>query len=142
MNGYPTVTIHILGPNEGIAEGENKGLWFKLRSEPPPTKDLVVGLKVRSPNGEVKQFSTIVIPKHETYSADLFYKTVEGHTDVWLEIEPVASLSAIELPTVTNEGYVIEARHEFSEYSIGGLSKIVPYQWNGPERGLWTDEKL
>lgn len=76
MNQGPTVTIHILGPNEGITEGHTKGLWFKLKSEPPPTSNLVVRLKVRSPNGEVKQANAIVIPKHESHSADFFYKVV------------------------------------------------------------------
>jgi hypothetical protein len=97
-------------------------------------------LRVRSSNGEVRQSGTIMILKHEAHSADLFYKTVEGKLDVWLEIEPFASLSNLEFPVFTNEGYVIETGHEFLEYSVGSLSKIVPYQWNGPDRGLWTDE--
>ena len=129
-----------MGPNEGVAEGSHKGLWFKVQSDPPPASNLVVGLKVRSSNGEVRQSGTIMILKHESHSADLFYRTVEGKLDVWLEIEPFASLSNLEFPVFTNEGYVIEAGHEFLEYSVGSLSKIVPYQWNGPDRGLWTDE--
>ena len=129
-----------MGPNEGVAEGSHHGLWFKVQSNPPPPENLVVGLRVRSSNGEVRQSSTIMILKHESHSADLFYRTVEGKLDVWLEIEPFASLSNLEFPVFTNEGYVIEAGHEFLEYSVGSLSKIVPYQWNGPDRGLWTDE--
>lgn len=97
-------------------------------------------LKVRSSNGEVKQSGAITILKYESYSADLFYKTVEGELDVWLEIEPFDALAKLELPIFTNEGYVIEAGHEFLEYSVGSLSKIVPYQCNGPDRCLWTDE--
>ena len=141
MSDIPAVTFQILGPNEGVAEGSHKGLWFKVESEPPPASNLVVGLKVCSSNGEVRQFGTVMILKHESHSADLFYRTVEGKLDVWLEIEPFASLSNLEFPIFTNEGYVIEAGHEFLEYSVGSLSKIVPYQWNGSDRGLWTDEK-
>ena len=140
MSVIPTVTFQILGPNEGAAEGSVDGLWFKVRSDPLPTDDLVVGLKVRSPNGEVKQSGAIMILKHESHSADLFYKTVEGEFDVWLEIEPFDTLAKLELPVFTNEGYVIEAGHDFPEYNVGSLSKIVPYQCNGPDRCLWTDE--
>ena len=140
MSDISTVTFQILGPNEGVAEGSSNGLWFKVKSDPPPTDDLVVGLKVHSSNGNVRQSGVIVILKHESHSADLFYRTVQGDLDVWLEIEPFATLAELELPVFTNEGYVIEAGHEFPEYNIGALSKIVPYQWNGPDRGLWTDE--
>jgi len=136
----PTITFQILGPNEGAAEGSSKGLWFKLKSDPPPSDDLVVGLKVRSSNGNVRQSGVIMILKHESHSADFFYKTVIGDLDVWLEIEPVDSLNNLEFPIFTNEGYVIEAESKFPEYNVGDLSKIVPYQWNGPDRGLWTDE--
>ena len=141
MSNIPAVTFQILGPNEGVAEGSHKGLWFKVQSDPPPASNLVVGVKVCSANGEVQQSGTVMILKHESHSADLFYRTVEGKLDVWLEIEPFASLSDLEFPVFTNEGYVIEAGHEFLEYSVGSLSKITPYQWNGPERGVWTDEK-
>ena len=141
MSDIPTVTFQIIGPNEGVAEGSHHGLWFKVQSDPPPTNDLVVGLKVRSSNGEVIQSGVILILKHESHSADFFYKTVEGALDVWLEIEPFDSLAKLEFPIFTNEGYVIEAGYEFLEYRLGALSKIVPYQWNGPNRGLWTDEK-
>ena len=140
MSDIPTVTFQILGPNEGVAEGSSNGLWFKVKSDPPPTDDLVVGLKVHSPNGNVRQSGVIVILKHESHSADLFYRTVQGDLDVWLEIEPFAALAELGLPIFTNEGYVIEAGYEFREYNIGALSKIVPYQWKGPDRGLWTDE--
>ena len=140
MREIPNVTFQILGPNEGVAEGSHHGLWFKVQSNPPPPENLVVGLRVRSSNGEVRQSGTIMILKHESHSAGLFYRTVEGKLDVWLEIEPFDSLSNLEFPVFTNEGYVIEAGHEFLEYSVGSLSKIVPYQWNGPDRGLWTDE--
>ena len=44
------------------------------------------------------------------------------------------SLAKLEFPVFTNEGYVIEAGCEFLEYSVGDLSKIVPYQWKGPDR--------
>ena len=71
---------------------------------------------------------------------DFFYKTVEGGLDVWLEIEPFDALAELEFSIFTNEGYVIEAGHKFLEYGVGALSKIVPYQWNRPDRGLWTDE--
>ena len=141
MSDTPTVTFQILGPNEGAAEDSPQSLWFKVKSEPPPLEDLVVGLKVRASNGEVRQSSTIMILKHESHSADLIYKTVEGDLDISLEIEPFDSLSNLEFPIFTNEGYVIEAGHAFLEYSIGTLSKIVPYEWNGHDRGLWTDEK-
>ena len=140
MSGVPTVTFQILGPNEGVAEGSLQGLWFKVKSDPPPTDDLVIRLKVRSPNGNVRQSGVIMILKHEGHSADLFYRTVKGDLDVWLEIEPFTALSELEFPIFTNEGYVIEAGYEFPEYNIGTLSKIVPYQWKGPDRGLWTDE--
>ena len=141
MSEISTVTFQIIGPNEGVAEGSHQGLWFKVQSDPPPTSDLIVGLKVCSSNGDVKQSGVIVILKHESHSADLFYRTVDGALDVWLEIEPFESLAELEFPVFTNEGYVIEAGHEFLEYRLGALSKIVPYQWNGPDRGLWTDEK-
>ena len=140
MSVIPTVTFQILGPNEGAPEDSVHGLWFKVKSDPVPAGDLVVGLKVRSPNGEVKQSGAIVILKHESHSADFIYKTVGGELDVWLEIEPFDALAKLELPIFTNEGYVIEAGHEFPEYRIGSLSKIVPYQYNGPDRCLWTDE--
>lgn len=140
MSEIPTVTFQILGPNEGVAEGSDKGLWFKLRSDPPPTGDLVVNLKVRSSNGEVKQAGAVMILKHESHSADLFYRTVEGTLDVWMDIEPFEALAKLELPIFTNEGYVIEEGYEFLEYRLGTLSKIVPYQGKGPARGLWTDE--
>ena len=140
MSMIPTVTFQILGPNEGAPEGGVQGLWFKVKSDPLPTDDLVLGLKVHSSNGEVKQSGAIMILKHESHSADLFYKTVEGELDVWLEIEPFDALAKLELPIFTNEGYVIEAGHEFLEYNIGSLSKIVPYQCNGPDRCFWTDE--
>lgn len=140
MSDIPAVTFQILGPNEGVAEGSHRGLWFKVQSDPPPTRNLVVGVKVRSSNGEVQQSGTIMILKHESHSADLFYKTVEGKLDVWLEIEPFDALAELEFPIFTNEGYVIEAGHKFLEYSVGDLSKIVPYEWNGHDRGLWTDE--
>ena len=141
MSDIPTVTFQILGPNEGVAEGSHKGLWFKVHSEPPPASNLLVGVKVCASNGEVQQSGTVMILKHESHSADFFYKTVEGKLDVWLEIEPFDALAKLEFPVFTNEGYVIEAGCEFREYSVGDLSKIVPYQWKGPDRGLWTDEK-
>ena len=121
MQEIPTATFQILGPNEGAAEGSVQGLWFKVQTNPPPPEDLVVGVRVRSSNGEVRQSGTIMILKHESHSADLFYKTVEGKLDVWLEIEPFASLSNLEFPVFTNEGYVIETGHEFLEYSVGSL---------------------
>ena len=46
MNNIPTVTFQILGPIEGAAEGSHRGLWFKIQSSPPPSENLVVGLKV------------------------------------------------------------------------------------------------
>ncbi len=140
MAEIPTITFQILGPNEGAAEGSNKGLWFKLKSDPPPSDDLVVGLKVRSSNGNVRQSGVIMILKHESDSADFIYKTVIGDLDVWLEIDPVDSLTNLEFPIFTNEGYVIEAEYKFPDYSVGALSKIIPYQWNSHDRGLWTDE--
>ena len=140
MSNIPTVTFQILGPNEGAAESSSRSLWFKVKSDPPPPENLVVGLKVLSSNGEVRQSGTIMILKHESHSADLIYKTVEGDLDISLEIEPFDSLAKLEFPIFTNEGYVVEAEHEFLEYRVGSLSKIVPYQWNGPDRGLWTDE--
>ena len=141
MSDMPTVTFQILGPHEGVAEGSLQGLWFKVRSDPPPASNLLVGVKVCASNGAVQQSGTVMILKHESHSADFFYKTVEGTLDVWLEIEPFDSLAKLEFPVFTNEGYVIEAGHEFPVYNRGTLSKIVPYQWKGPERGLWTDEK-
>ena len=141
MSDIPAATFQILGPNEGVAEDSHKGLWFKVQSDPPPSENLVVGVKVCSSNGEVQQSGTVMILKHQSHSADLFYRTVEGKLDVWLEIEPFDTLAKLEFPVFTNEGYVIEAGHEFREYSVGSLSKIVPYQWNGSDRGLWTDEK-
>ena len=141
MSEIPTVTFQILGPNEGVAEGSHKGLWFKVHSDPAPANNLLVGVKVCASNGEVQQSGTVMILKHESHSADFFYKTVEGKLDVQLEIEPFDSLAKLEFPIFTNEGYVIETECEFLEYSVGDLSKIVPYQWKGPDRGLWTDEK-
>ena len=141
MSDIPTVTFQILGPNEGAADGSVQSLWFKVQSTPPPPENLVVGLKVCASNGQVQQSGAIMILKHESHSADLIYKTVDGNLDITLEIEPFAALSNLEFPVLTNEGYVIEAGHEFLEYNVGSLSKIVPYQWNGPDRGVWTDEK-
>ena len=141
MSDIPAVTFQIIGPNEGVAEGSHHGLWFKVQSDPPPASNLVVGIKVHSSNEEVQQSGTVMVLKHESHSADFFYKTVEGKLDVWLEIEPFDSLAKLEFPIFTNEGYVIEDGHEFLAYRLGALSKIVPYQWNGHDRGLWTDEK-
>ncbi len=141
MAELPTITFQILGPNEGVAEGSSKGLWFKLKSDPPPTEDLLIGLKVYSENRELKQTGTVMILKHESHSADFFYKTVCFELDVWMEIQPYTSLSNLEFPIITNEGYVIENSSQFPKYEVGKLSKIVPYQWNGPDKGLWTDEK-
>lgn len=140
MAEYPTINFQILGPNEGIAEGSNIGLWFKLKSDPPPTQNLLIGLKVYSSNGEIKQSGVIMILKHEHHSADFFYKTVCFELDVWMEILPHVSLSNLEFPIFTNEGYVIENSTQFPEYIVGDLSKIVPYQWNGQDKGLWSDE--
>ncbi len=140
MSEIPTVTFQILGPNEGVAEGSHRGLWFKVKSDPPPPENLVVGLKVRSPNGEAQQSGTVMILKHESHSADLFFKTEESKVDVWLEIEPFDSLAKLEFPIFTNEGYVIETGHKFLEYNVGSLSKMMPYQSNGPERGVWTNK--
>ncbi len=140
MKTIPTITFQILGPNEGAAEGSAHGLWFKLQSNPPPSEDLLIALTVRSPNGEEKQSGTIMILKHESHSADFFYKTVLGELDVWIEIDPITSLTKQKFPIYTNEGYVIEDGFKFPEYDIGTLSKIVPYQWNGHDRGIWTDE--
>ena len=136
MSDIPVVTFQLWVQMKALRRVRTT----KVQSNPPPPENLVVGLRVRSSNGEVRQSGTIMILKHEAHSADLFYKTVEGKLDVWLEIEPFASLSNLEFPVFTNEGYVIEAGHEFLEYSVGSLSKIVPYQWKGPDRGLWTDE--
>lgn len=141
MSDIPTITFQILGPNEGAADGRVQSLWFKVQSTPPPPEDLVVGLKVCSSDGRVQQSGVVMILRHESHSADLIYKTVDGNLDITLEIEPFASLSNLEFPVFTNEGYVIEAGHEFLEYNVGSLSKIVPYQWNGADRGVWTDEK-
>ncbi len=140
MKTIPTISFQILGPNEGAAEGSTHGLWFKLQSNPPPSEDLLIALTVRSPNGEEKQSGTIMILKHESHSADFFYKTVLGELDVWIEIDPITSLTKQKFPIYTNEGYVIEDGFKFPEYDIGTLSKIVPYQWNGHDRGIWTDE--
>lgn len=140
MKIIPTISFQILGPNEGAAEGSTHGLWFKLQSNPPPSEDLLIALTVRSPNGEEKQSGTIMILKHESHSADFFYKTVLGELDVWIEIDPITSLTKQKFPIYTNEGYVIEDGFKFPEYDIGTLSKIVPYQWNGHDRGIWTDE--
>lgn len=140
MVEIPTITFQILGPHEGTAEGTTQGLWFKLKSQPPPTEDLVVGLRVLSSNGEVKQSGVIMILQHESHSADFFYKTVLGELDVWIEIQPYTSLTELKFPIFTNEGYVLDAGYKFLEYKIGALSRIVPYQWNGHDRGLWTDE--
>ena len=66
------------------------------------------GVKVRSSNGEVQQSGDVVtIMISESVKAippDLFYKTVEGKLDVWLEIEPFDSLAELEFPVFTNEG--------------------------------------
>lgn len=140
MSDIPTVTFQILGPNEGAADGSVQSLWFKVQSTPPPPENLVVGLKVCASDGKVQQSGAIMILKHESHSADLIYKTVEGPLDMTLEIEPFAALSNLEFPIFTNEGYVIEAGHAFLEYNVGSLSKIVPYRSNGPERGVWTNE--
>jgi hypothetical protein len=103
MSDIPTITFQIIGPNEGVAEGSHHGLWFKVRSTPPPANDLVVGLKVRSSNGEVKQSGVIMILKHESHSADLFCRSVEGELDIWLEIEPFDALSKLEFPIFTTQ---------------------------------------
>ncbi len=140
MNEIPSVAFQILSPSEGVADGSVNGLWFKVKSDPHPTDDLVVGLKVCTSNGDVKQSGVIVISKHESHSSEFFYKTVAAELDIWLEIEPFDSLAKLEFPILTNEGYVIEAGHGFLEYKLGNLSKIVPYQKNKPHQCLWTDE--
>lgn len=140
MNEIPTVAFQILAPSEGVADNSINGLWFKVKSDPHPTDDLIVGLKVCSSDGNVRQSGVIVISKHESHSAEFFYKTVVDELDILLEIEPFDSLAELEFPILTNEGYLIEARREFLEYRLGTLSKIVPYQKNESHQCLWTDE--
>lgn len=140
MAELPTITFQILGPNEGVAEGSSKGLWFKLKSDPPPTEDLLIGLKVYSSNGELKQTGAVMILKQESHSADFFYRTVSFELDVWMEILPYDAVAQLKFPIYTNEGYVLEKKGHIPEYTVGSLSKIVPYLWNGPDRGIWTDE--
>lgn len=123
MNEIPTVAFQILVPSEGVADGSVNGLWFKVKSDPHPTDDLIVGLKVYSSDGNVRQSGVIVISKHESHSSEFFYKTVAGEQDVRLEIEPYDSLGKLEFPILTNEGYVIEAGRKFPEYKLGNLSK-------------------
>jgi len=72
MSDIPTVTFQILGPNEGVAEGSHKGLWFKVHSDPAPARNLLVGVKVCASHGEVQQSGTVMILKHESHSADFF----------------------------------------------------------------------
>lgn len=55
-----------------------------------------------------------MILKHESHSADFFYKTVLGELDVWVEIEPVTSLQNLEFPLFTNEGYRRKGIHSLS----------------------------
>ncbi len=140
MNKIPTVALQILAPSEGVADGSLNGLWFKVKSDPHPTDDLIVGLRVCASDGSVRQSGVIVISKGESHSSEFFFKTVAGEQDVRLEIEPSDSLAKLEFPILTNEGYVIEAGHEFLEYKLGNLSKIVPYQKNESHQCLWTDE--
>ena len=140
MNKIPTVAFQILAPSEGVADGSLNGLWFKVKSDPHPTDDLIVGLRVCASDGSVRQSGVIVISKGESHSSEFFFKTITGEQDVRLEIEPSDSLARLEFPILTNEGYVIEAGHEFLEYKLGNLSKIVPYQKNEPNQCLWTDE--
>ena len=97
-------------------------------------------MKVCASDGNVRQSGVIVISKHESHSAEFFYKTVIDELDISLEIEPFESLAKLEFPILTNEGYVIETGHEFPAYELGKLSKIVPYQKNEPHQCLWTDE--
>ena len=140
MNEMPSVAFQILAPSEGVADGSLNGLWFKVKSDPVPTDDLVVGLKVGTSDGSVRQSGVIVISKGESHSSEFFFKTVVDEQDVSLEIEPFDSLTKLEFPILTNEGYVIEAGYEFPAYKLGTLSKIVPYQKNKPHQCLWTDE--
>ena len=140
MKQIPSVAFQILAPSEGVADNSINGLWFKVKSDPHPTDDLIVGLKVYASDGNVRQSGVIVISKNESQSAEFFYKTVKDEHDVRLEIEPYDSLAKLEFPILTNEGYVIEVGHEFPEYKLGKLSKIVPYQKNEPHQCLWTDE--
>ena len=140
MNQIPSIGFQILAPSEGVADGSLNGLWFKVKSDPVPTDDLVVGLKVCASDGNVKQSGVIVISKGESHSSEFFFKTVIDEQDVSLEIEPYDSLTNLKFPILTNEGYVIEAGHEFPEYRLGTLSKIVPYQKNEFHQCLWTDE--
>lgn len=140
MNEMPSVAFQILAPSEGVADGSLNGLWFKVKSDPVPTDDLVIGLKVGTSDGNVKQSGVIVISKGESHSSEFFFKTVVDEQDVSLEIEPFDSLTKLEFPILTNEGYVIETGYEFPAYKLGTLSKIVPYQKNKPHQCLWTDE--
>ena len=140
MNEMPSVAFQILAPSEGVADGSLNGLWFKVKSDPVPTDDLVVGLKVCTSDGNVRQSGVIVISKGESHSSEFFFKTVVDEQDVSLEIEPFDSLTKLEFPILTNEGYVIETGYEFPTYKLGTLSKIVPYQKNKPHQCLWTDE--
>ncbi len=141
MTAIPTVSFQILGPNEGAADGAPNGIWFKVRSEPAPTEDLVVRLNVRAPDGEAIRRGLILILKHETHSADLFYQTKSGNREARLEIAPFESLSELEYPAEANEGYLIEAGRDFLQYRLGGLSRINPYDASGGGRCIWTDEK-
>ena len=140
MNEIPSVAFQILSPSEGVTDGSVHGMWFKVKSDPHPTDDLIVSLQICSSNGNVRQSGVIVISKNESHSSEFFYKTVVGELDIWLKIAPFDSLAKLEFPILTNEGYLIESGHEFPEYRLGTLSKIVPYQKNEPNQCLWTDE--
>ncbi len=140
MNEVPSIAFQILAPSEGVADGSLNGLWFKVKSDPVPTDDLVISLKVCTSDGSVRQSGVIVISKGESHSSEFFFKTVVDEQDVSLEIEPFDSLTKLEFPILTNEGYVIETDYEFPVYKLGTLSKIVPYQKNKSHQCLWTDE--
>jgi len=140
MNKIPTVAFQILAPSEGVADGSLNGMWFKVKSDPHPADNLIVGVKVCASDGSVRQSGVIVISKGESHSSEFFFKTVVDEQDVSLEIEPFDSLTKLEFPILTNEGYVIETGYEFPAYTLGNLSKIVPYQKNKPHQCLWTDE--
>ena len=74
MNEIPSVAFQILAPSEGVADGSLNGLWFKVKSYPHPTDDLIVGLRVCASDGSVRQSGVIVISKHENHSSEFFSK--------------------------------------------------------------------
>ena len=131
----PAVTIQFLGPN--IVNDSVHGFWFKIKSNPAPTVDLPVILRIFTVQGDILNNGLVVIPENESSSANFFYNSSEmGIIDTFLEIAPCALFAELSLPGITHEGYILMEDCEAPQYELGYLSRIKLPQ-TGTSPGHW-----